>query len=535
LIGPNGAGKTTLLSMLAGLRLPTAGRIDLGVTRDRIAVLPDTPHFEPWLTGREVVALAARLAGRGEDRIDASLAEAGLADAAGRRTGGYSRGMLQRLGLAATMVSRPDVLLLDEPASALDPSGRREVLDLIGQLRGHATVVLSSHILSDVEEVCDTIGILRAGRLLYQGTLAGLLDGQAVSAYRVRLRSAAEPVIQALGQLPWVTAVTESAPGLLDISVRSLPEAEEHLPGALAAAGARVISTFSAYARPRRRLPGADLMTVWRLEWLRLARTRRLLILIGVFAFLGFTGPLTARYIGEILQAFGTSGVQVTFPAPTPTDGIAQYAGNAGQIGLLVVVLVAASALAFDGRREMALFLRTRLTVRQIVLPAYTMNVLGAVLACVAGSVAAWYETALLLGSVPAGRMLAGIGLQALFFAFAIALTALSAALTRSTIGAAGATLALLLILAIAGAVPAIARYLPTSLAGAMTSLAGDATITSFLPAAAVAVVAGAVCVAGAIAIGTATRSRLPGKASRPSTSCDNEVVAKPMLVSAAP
>jgi len=242
LIGPNGAGKTTLLSMLAGLRRPTSGRIDLGVPRDRIAVLPDTPHFEPWLTGREVVALAARLAGHGEDRVELALTDSGLAGVAGRRTGGYSRGMLQRLGLAATMVSRPDVLLLDEPASALDPSGRREVLDLIGTLRGHATVVLSSHILSDVEEVCDTIGILRDGRLLYQGTLADLLEARAVSAYRVRVRSSAEPVVRALRDQPWVSAVTETAPGQLDIGVRTLQAAEENLVATLAAAGARVVS-----------------------------------------------------------------------------------------------------------------------------------------------------------------------------------------------------------------------------------------------------------------------------------------------------
>ena len=242
LIGPNGAGKTTLLSLLAGLRRPTSGQIDVGADRERIAVLPDTPQFDPWLTGREVVALAAALAGRGQDRIDAAVVDAGLTDAAARRVGGYSRGMLQRLGLAATMVSRPDVLLLDEPASALDPSGRREVLDLIGRLRGQATVILSSHILADVEEVCDTIGILREGRLLYQGSLADLLVGRAVPAYRVRLRGATEPVAAALRARPWVTGVAQTAPGLLDVSVSGLPAAEEHLVAALADCGARVIS-----------------------------------------------------------------------------------------------------------------------------------------------------------------------------------------------------------------------------------------------------------------------------------------------------
>jgi ABC-2 type transport system ATP-binding protein len=111
------------------------------------------------------------------------LADADLADAANRRVGGYSRGMLQRLRIAASVVGRPHVLLLDEPASALDPAGRREVLDLIGRLRGHATVILSSHILADVQDVCDTVGILRDGQMLFQGTLAELLVGRAVSAH----------------------------------------------------------------------------------------------------------------------------------------------------------------------------------------------------------------------------------------------------------------------------------------------------------------------------------------------------------------
>jgi ABC-2 type transport system ATP-binding protein len=246
LVGPNGAGKTTLLAILAGLRRATEGRIDLGVPRRRIAVLPDTPQFDPWLTGREVVALAAHLATDADadaaSGVDGALADAGLAESAGRRVGGYSRGMLQRLGIAATMVGRPELLLLDEPASALDPAGRREVLDLIGQLRGHATVVLSSHILGDVQEVCDTVGILREGRLLFQGSLEDLLVGHAVPAYRIHLRSSVAPAVAALREADWVTTVTEPAGQTLRVTVRTLDEAERHLPAVLAAAGARVVS-----------------------------------------------------------------------------------------------------------------------------------------------------------------------------------------------------------------------------------------------------------------------------------------------------
>lgn len=243
LVGPNGAGKTTLLGILAGLRHPTGGQVHIGVPRRRVAVLPDTPQFDPWLTGREVVALAAQLAAAGPAaRVDDVLRDAGLGEAAARRVGGYSRGMLQRLGLAATLVGDPELLLLDEPASALDPAGRREVLDLITHLRGRATVVLSSHILADVQEVCDTVGILRAGRLLYQGPLESLLVGHAVPAYRVHLCPPVAPVVTALRGQEWVTGVSEDGGRRLRVTVRSLAEAEQQLVAALADCGARVIS-----------------------------------------------------------------------------------------------------------------------------------------------------------------------------------------------------------------------------------------------------------------------------------------------------
>ena len=189
-----------------------------------MALLPDTPQFDPWLTGREVVALARNSSRRERpaDRIDEVLHDAGLGDAAGRRVGGYSRGMLQRLGIASTVIGEPDLLLLDEPASALDPAGRREVLDLIAHLRGRATVVLSSHILADVQEVCDTVAILRAGRLMFQGPLESLLVGRAVPAYRVRLRPPVEPVAECLRGQEWITGVERLGEDGLRVAVRSL-------------------------------------------------------------------------------------------------------------------------------------------------------------------------------------------------------------------------------------------------------------------------------------------------------------------------
>jgi ABC-2 type transport system ATP-binding protein len=150
--------------------------------------------------------------------------------------------MLQRLGIAATVIGQPDLLLLDEPASALDPAGRREVLDLISHLRGRATVVLSSHILADVQEVCDTVAILRAGRLMFQGPLESLLVGRAVPAYRVRLRPPVESVAECLRGQEWITNVERLGEDGLRVAVRSMTEAEQYLTKALADCGARVVS-----------------------------------------------------------------------------------------------------------------------------------------------------------------------------------------------------------------------------------------------------------------------------------------------------
>lgn len=245
LVGPNGAGKTTLLGIIAGLKRATSGSVAVGAAPHEVAVLPDTPRFDAWLTGREVVQLAQQLTDPAGDasRVDEVLQDAGLIDAVDWRVGGYSRGMLQRLGVAATIVGGPRLVIFDEPASALDPQGRREVLDLIGRLRGSATVLFSSHILGDVQEVCDTVGILDHGRLLFQGPIQSLLVGQAIPRYVVRLRTGAGQVAARLAGLDFVAAVETLDDQTLAVGVTSLDAAESRLPGALATAGARVIST----------------------------------------------------------------------------------------------------------------------------------------------------------------------------------------------------------------------------------------------------------------------------------------------------
>ncbi|MFH1104288.1 MAG: ABC transporter ATP-binding protein [Actinomycetota bacterium] len=244
LVGPNGAGKSTLLGILAGLRRTTSGAVEITTPRRRIAAMADTPRFDPWLTAREVVDLARTLTSPEVPgtAVDDALAEAGLSAVADRRVGGFSRGMLQRLGIAAAIVSGPDLLMLDEPCSALDPLGRHEVLELVGRLGRRSTVLFSSHILTDVQRVCDTVGVLREGRLVYQGPIDLLLGRRVKPVYLIRLRSAAQPVIDALRAAAWVLRVSEAGRDEVKVEVASAAEAEAGLVPILAAVGARVVS-----------------------------------------------------------------------------------------------------------------------------------------------------------------------------------------------------------------------------------------------------------------------------------------------------
>jgi ABC-2 type transport system ATP-binding protein len=187
-IGPNGAGKTTTLKVLMGLIRASAGRAEvLGCDvrqtefRRHVGFAPESPYFYDFLSGRETLAFYARLcgvpAGERERRIDAVLAQVGLAHAADARLRTYSKGMLQRIGIAQALVHDPGVLFLDEPMSGLDPVGRKEIRDLIVRLNHEGkTIFMNTHILSDVEMICDRVAIIVAGRIAYQGALDGVDD-----------------------------------------------------------------------------------------------------------------------------------------------------------------------------------------------------------------------------------------------------------------------------------------------------------------------------------------------------------------------
>src|SRR5256886_380527 len=194
-LGPNGAGKTTSLRMMLGLIRPTAGSVrlfgrdpQLGVAAlEGVAGFVEAPRFYPYLTGRKNLELLAAFdGGHAKSRIGEVLDVVELTPRAGDRVGGYSHGMRQRLGIAAALLRSPRLLLLDEPTTGLDPAGMRDMRLLVRRLADSGiTVLLSSHQLGEVEEMCNRVAIVQAGRIVYEGALAEL-TGAAVSGYRLR-------------------------------------------------------------------------------------------------------------------------------------------------------------------------------------------------------------------------------------------------------------------------------------------------------------------------------------------------------------
>ncbi len=192
-LGPNGAGKTTTIKILTGLVRPTSGQawlldqdVETARLRSQIGFLPESPNFYEYLTGEEFLAYMAQLAGlarqRAREQIAALLALVGLVKAGRLQLRKYSKGMLQRIGLAQALLGDPRLVILDEPMSGLDPIGRKEVRDIILRLRDEGrTVFFSTHIIPDVEIICDRVGILLGGRLVRVGRLDELLGSEVES------------------------------------------------------------------------------------------------------------------------------------------------------------------------------------------------------------------------------------------------------------------------------------------------------------------------------------------------------------------
>ena len=187
LLGPNGSGKSTTLKIILGLVSPSRGRSKifgrdsaLVASREAVGFLPESPYFNKYLTGAETLRFHGKLCdlagAKLKDRVNELLELVGLTSARDRRMSGYSKGMLQRIGLAQALMPQPRLVVLDEPAAGVDPAGTREIRDLIFDLKRRGiTILLSSHLLGQVQEICDRVGILANGVLVREGALAELL------------------------------------------------------------------------------------------------------------------------------------------------------------------------------------------------------------------------------------------------------------------------------------------------------------------------------------------------------------------------
>lgn len=188
LLGPNGSGKSTTLKMLLGLVTPNQGRaLIFGKdsreyeSRTDVGFLPENPYFYKFLTAAETLAFYGRICGMGghilKKRIDELIDLVGLNDARDRRVGGFSKGMLQRIGLAQALIQDPGLIVLDEPTAGVDPAGSHQIRDLILDLKKRGkTVLLTSHLLEQVQEICDRVGIMARGEMMREGALGDLVS-----------------------------------------------------------------------------------------------------------------------------------------------------------------------------------------------------------------------------------------------------------------------------------------------------------------------------------------------------------------------
>ena len=252
-LGPNGAGKTTTVKLLTGFSRPTSG--EAWVAGEKVSdgncslqaktgLLPDVPAFYDWMTAREFLRLVGELhrlsPADNKSRTAEMLHLAGIEKAADRRIGGYSRGMRQRLGLAQALMNQPRVVFMDEPTSALDPIGRREALELIIRLREKATVFMSTHILSDVEKVCDMVGIIDKGVLITVSPVDTLQKKYTRSVFEMEFLEDAKEFVDSLQKIPWLTnPVMTAVNGTQKITVSALDteRARKELPRVISASG----------------------------------------------------------------------------------------------------------------------------------------------------------------------------------------------------------------------------------------------------------------------------------------------------------
>ncbi|HEX2939253.1 MAG TPA: ABC transporter ATP-binding protein [Ruminiclostridium sp.] len=235
LIGKNGAGKTTTMKMILGFLKPTEGeicicgeKVTFGNTKTNryVGYLPDVPEFYDYMKPKEYLNLCGRISGMSSKKIKEKSQEllelVGLNEV-NRKIGGFSRGMKQRLGIAQALLGEPKLLICDEPTSALDPIGRKEILDILSIAKQSTSIIFSTHILSDVERICDHIGIINGGKIVLQGSLSDIKNKYRTDSVNIELRNAndAQTLVGNLSDLHFITNLT-TAGNILTASLENV-------------------------------------------------------------------------------------------------------------------------------------------------------------------------------------------------------------------------------------------------------------------------------------------------------------------------
>jgi ABC-2 type transport system permease protein len=241
-------------------------------------------------------------------------------------------------------------------------------------------------------------------------------------------------------------------------------------------------------------------VTLVRLELLRFIRTRRLIPVLAAFALFGLGGPVLAKYLPDLLKDQTSDNITIIVSKARPVDGISIFTSNAGQLGLLIAIVVAAGVLAVDSKPGLSAFYRTRVRpFDRVILPRYVVTATVVSLGYVIGALAAWYETTVLLGHLDPGRYLLGIAFTVVYLWFAIAIVTLAASFTRSVVGTAGTAIGVLLALPIAATFHAVEPWLPSTLLGAQVAMARTGPASDYLGATAVGIGAATVVLLAAL------------------------------------
>ena len=314
------------------------------------------------------------------------------------------------------------MIVLDEPVSALDPEGRRDVLGLIAGLRGESTVLFSTHVLADVERICDRVGILDHGHLVVEGPLADLLDRYALPVWRIEAEPGQDAAVEALAAqlrgLAWITAAVVDH-GLLTVAVSDPAAAARELLQIVGAADLAVVSVGPRPTNPGGRVPAADRRlgrgrgvsgfgVLMRKELLEAWRTRRLPVVAVLFLVVGIISPLTAKYLNEIVTLAAGDQLPLALPDPTVTMALEQFQKNLGQLGALAAIALAMGSVSGELDRGTAAMVLAQPVGRPAFLAAKLLAIAAVLgIAMLIGSTVAWIYTAILFEPLPLGGWLA--------------------------------------------------------------------------------------------------------------------------------